>query len=338
MEDGAPGMIRFWKTYYWQIHIALAVTLWLVYSYLGPGHDYFGAYTWMVMKPELYPANADYPWTLNPPWMVPFMAPFIGLPGKMGYILFMAATLGVVLVGARHFGGKPWLALLSAQLFWVLWWGQLEGWGILALVLGWLAMEKEDWRLMSLALLMAAFKPQVGFIPVAVLWFWSGKARLKSLAVLVGVFIWSLFTWGPWLTWYAEGTLKFIGDEHFHPWNASLGLVALPLYLPAVLLPMSRRKRLLALTATTLLASPYLPYYSTILLLCFNIPAWTVVFVLSGYFPYELGTGLAWNSVVLLPVTVLIWLYWQPTRKVLAAWLARRKANPVSISGVTGND
>ena len=120
----------------------------------------------------------------------------------------------------------------------------------------------------------------------------------------------SVAIWGPWPLWYAQEITNFVGDNHAGPWNASLGWIALPLFIPALFLPLTRYQRVMALTATGLLVSPYMPYYSTIILLVFNIPWWAYLFAFSSYFPNLIGTRLAWNAVALLPLSVLAWLYW----------------------------
>jgi hypothetical protein len=210
---------------------------------------------------------------------------------------------------AYQFGGKPIPILLSAHMMWILWWGQIEAWGVVALVIGWFGMKRKSWWLIFLALILASFKPQISAIPMIALWWWSGKDRWKPLAAMLVLLLFSLWVWGPWPIWYMQGILGFVGDDHFGPWNASLGLIALPLFIPALLLPMERDKRLMAITATALIVFPYMPYYSTIVLLTFAVPWWAYLFGVLGYFPSLLGTQLAWNAIVLLPISVLIWLY-----------------------------
>ena len=174
---------------------------------------------------------------------------------------------------------------------------------------------------MFLALSMASFKPQIGFAPVVALWWWSGKDRWKSLAAMLGLVIASVIVWGPWPVWYLEGITKYLNDGHHDVLHASFGLIALPLYIPALFLPMDKEKRLIALTATTYLVSPYMPYYSTILLFIFALPGWAYLFGLLGYFPKIFGTTIAWNGVVFLPLTVLIWIY----LPIVKQFIARKK-------------
>jgi hypothetical protein len=300
--------------------LVVAVGVWALYSQIGPGDDFFRCYTWMVKEPERLAQVVTFPWTQNPPWLVPFMAPFVTLPGRAGYIVFLAFSLAMILFGAYLFGGKPIPILLSAHLCWILWWGQIEGWGVLGLALGWLALQKKAWPLMALALAMSAFKPQIAGVPAFALWWWSGSDRWKSLTAMLALLAFSIWVWGPWPVWYWQEIFGFVGNQHHGPWNASLGVWALPLFVPALLMPLNRLQRLLAIAATANLISPYMPYYSTIILLCFDIPWWAYGFAFLGYFPLLVGSTVAWNGIVFLPLSLLAWLYWPG----LQVWLKRR--------------
>ncbi|HLC34676.1 MAG TPA: hypothetical protein VJJ70_06735, partial [Anaerolineales bacterium] len=111
--------------------------------------------------------------------------------------------------------------------------------------------------------------------------------------------------------------LPFSRSTNYRPWNATLGPIALPLFLPALLVPLDRPQRLLALTATAMLDSPYMPYYSTLLLLVFPLPWPLLALAFLGYLPGLIGTTLAWKGVVLLPLGVLAWIYLRAAR---ASW------------------
>jgi hypothetical protein len=236
-------------------------------------------------------------------------------------VLFITFTLAVSILGAYWFGGKPIPLLLSAQMFWVLWWGQLEGWAILALVFGWIGMTRQSWTWTFFALALGAFKPQVGFIPVLFLWAFSGRDKWKAAGLLAVVFVLTLIIWGPWPVWYLQGMLasRFV-ESHADTVRASLGAIALPLFLPALLFPLSRYQRLLALAATAQLVSPYLPYYSTVILWVFDLPWLFVPLAFLGYFPAQIGATLAWQGYVIFPALILAWLYWPIAR----AWWQNR--------------
>jgi hypothetical protein len=309
-----------WTTRQWFVVCALALSVFLFFAMFGPGADFLVGYRNLVVYPERLAEVPQNTWMLNPPWLAVIMAPFIAIPGKTGYIVFVAATLVMFIFGARRFGGRVILLLLSAQMMWVLWWGQIEGLGILALLIGLVALEKKSWFLMFLSLAVASVKPQLVLVPAAAIWWWSGKDRWKALLAMVTLVVFSIWAWGPWPLWYAQAILRFTSNGHSAIWNTSLGLVALPLYIPALLLSLNRQQRLIALIATTCIVSPYMPYYTTILLLCFAIPAWAYFFAFLGYFPNIIGTQLAWNAIVFLPLSVLVWLYWP----ILRSWLSRK--------------
>jgi hypothetical protein len=295
----------------WKIAILLALGSWLFYAFASPGLDYYGCYTRMVRLPEdLALVATTHVWTLNPAWIIPFLAPFVYLPGKIGLIVFLGFTLIITLIGTAVFKGRPIIALLSNQMWWVLYWGQIEAFGILALVLGWYALKKNSWWMMTLALLMGAFKPQLTLIPILLLWWWSGKARWPSLAVCVLVAVLSVVIWGPWPYWYYQGIIRFVGDNHYAIWNASIGYWALPLFLPALLLPMERLDRIKVIAATTMLCNPYMPYYSTLPLLIFVLPWPAYIFAFTGYLVTLIGPRLSWNSIVMLPILTLVWAYY----------------------------
>lgn len=295
-----------WSRYKWFYVISVGLIIWVLYAYIGPGDDFKRCYTNMVLYPEKLQEVVVRPWTQNPPWLAPFMAPFVTLPGRSGYYVFIAVSIGVVIFGAYFFGGRPLPVLLSAHLFWILWWGQIEAWGVLALVVAWLALKKDSWKIMFFALILASFKPQISFIPVLGLW-WMSKNRWKPIVGMFILFGLSILIYGPWPVWYWKSIFNFVGDNHAGPWNASLGLWALPLFIPALLVPMDKYNRVMALAATGYIVSPYMPYYSTIPLLLFNLPWWAYIFAFIGYLTPV--WDYAWNSVVLLPVTVLLWIY-----------------------------
>ncbi len=313
--------VRQWTLREWLPVALVGLTVFLLFAMVSPGDDYIRCYTWMVMETERYPQVADAPWTFNPPWLAAFMAPFVALPGRPGLIVFLAFTIIFSAFSVYYLGGKPILTLLSAHMMWILWWGQVEVWGLLALVIGWLALERKSQPMIFLALILASFKPQISAIPVAMIWWWSGRARWQSLLGAIGLLLLSLWVWGPWPVWYYQGIIGFVGDAHSGSWNASLGLAALPLFIPALLLPLDREKRLIALCATAYIVSPYMPYYSTIALMAFAIPVWAYLFAFTAYLPDLIGTQWAWNAVVLMPISVLAWLYWP----LLRAWLAERR-------------
>jgi hypothetical protein len=186
---------------------------------------------------------------------------------------------------------------------------------VLGVALGWLALRRKSWGLLFLGMALATLKPQMGLLPIAALWWWAGPLRWQALAAYAGLFLMSLVVWWPWPAWVFEGLFIVARGTQYEAWNASLGWAALPLLIPALVVPMGRKERLTALTAAGLLISPYTPYYSTLVLLCLPLPAWAYVFAFIGYLPGVVGTTIAWNGIVLLPLGVLGWVCWPYVRE-----------------------
>src|SRR5271157_973175 len=287
----------------------LTLILWIIYALIGPGGEFFVGYRDLVLNPENLIPVFGHPLTFNPPWLAPILAPVITTPGRAGFVLFTGATLLMFLYSLHLLGGKPIYLLISAQLFWILWWGQIDGLAALGVAMGWLALQEKSWKKMLLALLLAALKPQMGLLPMIAMWWWLGKERWKALAGFAVITMLSIWVYGPWPLWFVDSAYKLSNSSQYGPWNSSIGVWALPLLIPALALKLDRQQRILALTATGLLISPYMPYYSTVLLFCFPIPWWNVLFAIIGYFPRVLGTAIAWNGIVFLPISVLLWLY-----------------------------
>ena len=156
-----------WTSRKWLIISTVAISVFLFYAIYGPGADYLVGYTELVVHPERLAEVPENIWMLNPPWLAVLMAPFIAIPGKAGYIVFMAATLAMYIFGVKRFGGRVIPLLFSAQLMWILWWGQIDGLAILALLIGWIALEKKSWPLMFACLAVASVKPQLVLAPDA---------------------------------------------------------------------------------------------------------------------------------------------------------------------------
>ncbi len=295
----------------------LAAAIWLLYAFLGPGSEFFNAYRLLVLSPESLSSVFHHPLTYNPPWLAPLLSPFITMPGRSGYLLFMAVTILLFWLSARELNGKMPFILLSSQLFWILWWGQIEGFVVFGIALAWSALQRQSWQRMLLAMLLVALKPQMGIFPLLYIWWSSGKDRWKSLAGFIIIIISSVLIYGPWPLWFIESVLRISNETQYQPWNASMGLLALPLLVPALRLQLNPYQRTVALTATGLLISPYMPYYSTIPLLCFTLPVWSSLFAFLGFLSPLLGTKIAWNGMVFFPLCVLLWLYWPYLQAVL---------------------
>lgn len=111
---------------------------------------------------------------------------------------------------------------------------------------------------------------------------------------------------GAWPVTILKRSSELVRSGSYLPWNTSIGWLAAPTILLALCLPVDRPSKLAAVSAAGMLPSPYLPYYSTLLLLVFPLPLWLYPLAFLGYLPGLIGTALAWNRIVLLQFS--LWL------------------------------
>ncbi len=298
---------------------SLALALWLLYAILAPGQDFLGYRAFTLEWANYDLAHGMF----SPPWLAILIAPLAALPVRAGLAALLGMTIAAGWFAARTLGGRPIVLLLSAPMFWVLWWGQIDALALIALALAVLGCTRRSWPMLAAALVLAAIKPHVIAVPVLALWWWSRGARLRSMAVAGTLLALSFVVWGNWLPVVVARVLDFARSTTYRPWNAALGPMALPLFIPALLVPLTRPQRLAALTATAMLVSPYMPFYSMLPLLAFPLPWPLLGLAFIGYLPNLLGTALAWNGMVLLPVGVLGWVYLNAARALPSA--ARNK-------------
>jgi hypothetical protein len=307
----------------WAITVTIAISIWLIYAYLAPGLDYFGGYRDLVLGTDL--ASPSFP-VFAPPWLATILSPFVCLPERLGFALFLAFSVAILLFSTHTLDGHPVPLLLSAQLSWILWWGQIDGLAILGLALAWIAYKEKSWILMTFALLLTLLKPQVSLIPVLILWWWMGKERWKAMLILISFGMVSILVWGPWPLWTISKMIRFAGNHPYGTMNTSLGLLALPLFIPACFIPLKNRsQRLLAITATALLV-------------CFPLPWWLYLFTFLGYFPSLLGTEVAWKGIMLLPILTLLSIYQMPALQSLRKiFLSREISIPPQMNAFLGS-
>lgn len=209
------------------------------------------------------------------------------LPFALSYMLWNGLTTLAVYAGVKLLDGPVFWTLLSYQMLWCLFYGQIVGWCVLGLGLAVYAVERqesESWHraawLFAIGILLLTIKPQVGFAPALVL-FWYASLSLKIRAVLLGcaVFWLSLLLFPRWpeTTWRAlqsEGVIM----------AGSIGLwpYALPLWLLVFLRRWSMRERLTVACICSALALPYFQHSGLLLLFALS-PWWVAALGNLGY-------------------------------------------------------
>jgi hypothetical protein len=206
------------------------------------------------------------------------------LPFEISYIIWIILNIIGVFFAARVFNGNSYLALFSYQMSFLLFWGQISGIITGFLGLFWWSMHQKRWWLAGFALLIAAAKPQSGGVFALLLWLfadipWKDKFRLLIIPIIG--FVLSLIAYPGWImdVLSRSGTAYAWGNISLYQW---IGWCALLLFLPAIIVPMSKQQRFLILVSTWILTIPY--FLQTDLITLFVFPA-SFVPVLLGYLP-----------------------------------------------------
>lgn len=234
-------------------------------------------------------------------WILPLYWLFARIPMPWGYLLWSILGILCVYFAARVFGGNTVLVVLSYQMFYVLFLGQITGILIGGLALAWWAMAHKRWYVAGLGFLIAFTKVQIGALGL-LLWLLadiSWKQRLRSLLVPVLASI-VLFVINP--SWPLDMVARL---QRFSPidWASIslwrwIGPAALLFWLPPLLLPLGRPERFLALMAACPLALPY--FQQADLLALFVLPI--------GWLPVLLG-NLGYLFVLFqYEVLALLWI------------------------------
>lgn len=252
-------------------------------------------------------------------WILPVYWLFARVPMPWGYILWNVVSVICVFFAARVFGGNSVLAVLSYQMFYVMYLGQITGILLGGLALAWWAMAHKRWYLTGLGLLIAFTKIHIGILGL-LLWLmaelpWRQRLRTMLIPVLAVVV---LFLLNP--SWPLDTIARI---QNFNPidWASIslwrwIGPAALLFWIPPLALPLARKERFLALMATVPLALPY--FQQADLLSLFVLPiGWLPVLLgnlgyLFVFFGYQV-LSLLW----IVPLVIYAAILLPPTHALL---------------------
>jgi hypothetical protein len=242
-------------------------------------------------------------------WLLPVFAVLDKLPHVLVYLVWCLLSILAILFAARVFGGRAALALISYQMFYVLYHGQITALLIAALALEWWSLAHRHWDLAGLSLLIASTKFQLGIpmgLSLLALAEISWKERWRVLVLPAGLALLSLAAYPLW-------PLDLVTriQTHYPNTGGSLALwrwigpAALVFWIPPLLLPLSKGKRLAALTAASALGLPY--FQQADLLALFVLPL--------GWLPLAGNLGIlqfvfhypALQALVIIPLGVYLW-------------------------------
>jgi hypothetical protein len=243
-------------------------------------------------------------------WMLPVFGLFKYLPMPMGYLIWGLLNLAGLWLAVRLFGGPSVFVLISYQLMYVLYYGQITGIILGGLALIWLGIVFRKWNLAGLGLAIAVTKFQMGIVMGGLLlWFspltWQEKIRVLLIPSIVTTISLVVYPGWPWQL------IQIIQKYPPNDWgNISLwlwiGPYALLLIIPALLLPFAKHERFMVLIATATIALPY--FQQTDLLMFFCLPiGWIALLGNIGYFYPFIG----WDILRILSIPPLVWIVLQ---------------------------
>ncbi len=194
-------------------------------------------------------------------WSLPFFWLWAKIPFYWGFALWSLFNIAGVFWAARVFGGRASLALLTFQMFYGLFLGQIVGLLVGALALGWWALAHRRWNLAGLGFWIASTKFQIG-LPYGLLLLLMApidrRARLRVLVVPAALTLASFVVFPAWplSLWERIRTCAPYDWGSISLWRW-IGAWALLLGLPLLLLPRARLPRLLGWAAAFPLMAPY---------------------------------------------------------------------------------
>jgi len=253
-------------------------------------------------------ASGDFSHYYYAHWFLPVFFLLSKLPLLTGYLLWGTLNLYGAFFAVRVFGGSALLALLSFQMFYILYFGQITGIILGGLALFWWEAAHRRLDLAGLGLLIATTKYQLGLPLVLFLWLaadLSWRERLRCLLVPAIVLTASLVVSPSW----PLRSLDTIMTNPPNDWGSIslwrwIGPWALLLFLPPLVLRRSLSDRLVMFAAAAALAMPY--FQQTDLLFLFVLPVgWTA---LAGNLGYPLMAAWSWNGLPTLAI-VPAWSY-----------------------------
>jgi len=240
------------------------------------------------------------------------------LPLLVGYILWGTFNIFGYFFAVRVFGGRSLAALLSFQLFYVLYFGQITGLILAGLALFWWGAVNHKLEAAGVGLLLAVTKYQLG-LPLA-LFLWasadlSWRERFRCLAIPAIVTILSLFIWPRWplisMNTILTNPPNDLGSISLWRW---IGPWALLLLLPPLILRRPLSQRLVMFAAAVSLSVPY--FQQTDLLLLFAMPVGWLA--LLGNLGYPLMFLWSWNGLpglAIVPASIYLKEIMVPVRQ-----------------------
>jgi hypothetical protein len=264
-------------------------------------------------------ARGDYSHVVTPYWSLFLSYLPARLPEPFGFSVWIAIGAFLVLVTASYFESPLLMLLLSYQMNWVLFYGQVDPYVIFGIGLGYYGVKCSKPLLIGIAISLLLIKPQIGIL-IAIYYFFSSPSKWKTFLMSAIPILASLLIWPGWPErLYLEQLTTFM-DRPPQDWtNTSLGLplwIGMILSVFVLILPLRIKEKVPALIATNLLVSPYSTIYSQLSLLSLGLPK---VFYLWGFIPWVVGILMGpfgnWRWGFLFPLSTILYVCYVAYKK-----------------------
>jgi len=270
--------------------IALLVVLFIALYFLITKTGYYWDYEVFLKTTEGDFINYYYGY-----WLLPIFNLLSFLPFDISYGLWILLSIAGVFFAARVFNGNTILALLSYQMSYALFWGQISGIICGFLGLFWWAIHNKKWHISGFAILIAAAKPQSGGGFVFLLWILAKtdwKNKIQTLLIPVLGFLASLLLYPGWIldVFSRIGGAYTWGNITLWQW---IGPFSLTLFIPFLIIRKVDQKYFLAFASACILSFPY--FLQTDLLTLFIFPVGKIP-VLLGYLPAIMPQFLGYHG------------------------------------------
>jgi hypothetical protein len=286
------------------VSAVLVFTLGLAYLTIVAGQNQSGT----DFQVYLNAVHGNYLGFFYPPWLLFIIMPLSLLPFILALIIWNIANIIGVCYAARVFGGNLAIAVLSYQMLWVLFYGQVTGIMLAGFALYYVALIQQKKVLAGVGASIGLLKPQMGvpiLLALMLLSDTSWRQRILSFGFPAVTLLVTVAIWGFWpldlLHRIQDTPPAFTGSIAL--WDY-VGAWSLLLYIPVLVLPMSRTKRLIAVVAASSLAIPY--YQHTGLLMLMVLPIELIGLLGNLGFLMVPFSWAGLEAVILMPIAVYL--------------------------------
>jgi len=250
-------------------------------------------------------------------WLLPIFYLFGQFDIYTGYFIWGILNIAGAYYAMRVFGGRPLVVMLSFQLFYVLYFGQITGVIAGALALQAWALAHDRWDFAGIGMALAISKYQMGIPLSLAIWLLADinwRERLRVLFVPSLVIVLSLLIYPGWpirsLNTILQNPPNDYGSISLWRW---IGYSALVLWLPTLILKMDSARRMVLIAATIALTIPYFQQTDLLFLLSMPINGIGLLGIL-GYSFFIFGWD-AMKWLFILPLGIYLILVYTPLKR-----------------------